>query len=126
MEMDLPAVDLVLPVPLHKKRLREREFNQSALLGKHVARHLGAPLSVHSLDRNRHTMPQVGLNSRERRKNIRNAFTVTDIDGIRGKRVMLVDDVYTTGATARECSRVLKKAGVEEVFVITLTHAMSD
>jgi ComF family protein len=126
MEMDLPPVDLVLPVPLHKKRLREREFNQSALMGKHIANRLGAPLSVHSLVRNRHTMPQVGLNTQERRKNIMNAFTVTDMDSVRGKRVMLVDDVYTTGATVRECSRILRKAGAEKVFVITLTHAMSD
>jgi ComF family protein len=126
MEIILPPVDLVLPVPLHQKRLREREFNQSALIGKHIARRLGAPLSVRSLVRNRHTIPQVGLSAQERRKNIRNAFTVSDMNHVRGKRIMLVDDVFTTGATVRECSRVLRKAGAKEVFVITLTHAMSD
>lgn len=126
MEMDLPAVDLLLPVPLHHKRLRQREFNQSALIGNHVARRLGVPLSVHALIRNRHTIPQIGLNAKERRKNIRNAFTVIDADMVREKRVLLIDDVFTTGATVRECAKVLKKAGAQHVFVITLTHGLPD
>ncbi len=124
--MDLPQVDLVLPVPLHKKRLRQREFNQSALIGKHIARHLEVPIVINSLIRERNTMPQVGLNAKERRKNIRNAFTVKDAVVLKGKHIMLVDDVFTTGATVRECSRVLKKAGAHSVYVVTLTHGVLD
>ena len=124
--MDLPNVDLLMPVPLHEKRMRQREFNQSALIGKHVAKHLGVPIIVNSLLRKRDTIPQVGLSAKERRKNIRNAFSVNKTGLIKGKRVMLVDDVFTTGATVRECSKVLKRAGADGVFVITLTHGVLD
>ena len=124
--IDLPHVDLLLPVPLHEKRLRKREFNQSALIAKQVARHLGVPMVVNSLLRERETRPQVGLNAKERRKNMRNAFSVHKAGLIKGRRVMLIDDVFTTGATARECSKVLKRAGANCVFVITLTHRVLD
>jgi competence protein ComFC len=124
--MDLPNVDLLMPVPLHEKRLRQREFNQSALIGKHVAKHLGVPIIVNSLLRKRDTIPQVGLSAKERRKNIKNAFTVRKKDIIEGKHIMLVDDVFTTGATVRECSKVFMKAGAKKVYVITLTHGVLD
>lgn len=117
---------MVLPVPLYKKRLRERGFNQSALLGKYVAKRLGVPLNLYSLARNRDTRPQVGLSAKERKKNIRNAFEIKEEGVIKGRRVLLIDDVFTTGATTRECSKVLKKAGVQEVFVITLSHGVLD
>ena len=81
---------------------------------------------VNSLIRERDTRPQVGLSAKERRKNIRNAFSVKKADLIKGNSVMLVDDVFTTGATARECSKVLKRAGANGVFVITLTHGVLD
>ena len=81
---------------------------------------------VNSLIRKRNTIPQVGLSAKERRKNIRNAFSVNKAGLIKGRRVMLVDDVFTTGATARECSKVLNKAGAKEVYVITLTHGVLD
>ncbi len=122
----LPATHIVIPVPLHKRRLKEREFNQSALLGKHIADISGAPLILNSLIRSRDTLPQVGLNAKERKKNIRNAFKVHEPQSVKGKRVMLVDDVFTTGATVQECSKVLKKAGAKEVHVVTLTHGTLD
>ena len=124
--MELPGADMVLPVPLYKKRLRERGFNQSALLGKYVAKRLGVPLNLSSLVRNRDTRPQVGLSAKERKKNIRNAFEIREQGVIKGRRVLLIDDVFTTGATARECSKVLNKAGAQEVFVITLSHGVLD
>lgn len=120
--IEMPNVDIVVPVPLHRKRLRMREYNQSALIAKHVARHLEVPIAVNTLIRIRETRPQVGLNAQERRKNIRNAFSITDDHLISGKQVLLLDDVYTTGATVRECSRILRKAGARDIFVITLTH----
>ncbi len=122
LQMKLPYVDLVIPVPLHKKRLRQREFNQSALLAKHIAKRMGIPLMLDSLIRSRNTMPQVGLNTKERKRNIRKAFEIRDMEFIKGKSVMLVDDVYTTGATIRECSGILKKAGAREIYAITITH----
>jgi len=124
--MELPGADMVLPVPLYKKRLRERGFNQSALLGKYVAKRLGRPLNLYSLIRNRDTRPQVGLSAKERKKNIRNAFEIREQGVIKGRRVLLIDDVFTTGATARECSKVLRKAGAQEIFVITLSHGVLD
>jgi len=124
--MDLPEVDMVMPVPLYKKRLRERGFNQSALLGKYLAKRLEVPLNLSLLVRNRDTRPQVGLSAKERKKNIRNAFEIKGEGMIRGRRVLLIDDVFTTGATARECSKVLRKAGANEVFVITLSHGVLD
>lgn len=124
--MELPGADMVLPVPLYKKRLRERGFNQSALLGKYLSKRLGVPLNLSSLVRNRDTRPQVGLSAKERKKNIRNAFEVKEEKIIKGRRLILIDDVFTTGATAKECSKVLHKAGAQEVFVITLSHGVLD
>jgi len=121
-----PAVDAVVPVPLYEKRLRQREYNQSALLAKYSAESLGIAVILNCLVKTRDTVPQVGLRSQDRRKNIKNAFTVRKRELIKGKNIMLVDDVVTTGATVRECSRVLKKAGAENIYVITLAHGMVD
>jgi competence protein ComFC len=124
--MEFPHVEMVLPVPLHKKRLKEREFNQSALLAKEIAKKLDALLMLNTLIRKKNTLPQVGLSAKERKKNIRNAFEVLDPQDVKGKRLILVDDVFTTGATAQECSKVLKKAGAKEIHVMTLTHGTLD
>lgn len=124
LRIKIPRVDAVLPVPLYKKRLRQREFNQSALIAKYTARSLGLILIVDSLVKNRDTKPQVGLSSDERRKNMRNAFGIQNKEMIEGKNILLVDDVSTTGATVRECSKILKKAGAGEVHVVTLAHGL--
>ncbi|MBU0515952.1 MAG: ComF family protein [Proteobacteria bacterium] len=121
-DLDPPA-DLVLPVPLHWRRRRERGFNQAWLLTRRVARHLGLPARSDLLRRIRFTAPQVGLTDTERRANVRGAFALSPHDGVDGRRVMLVDDVLTTGATARACARVLKKGGASGVLVATLTRA---
>ncbi len=121
-----PAVDAVVPVPLYEKRLRQREYNQSALLAKYLAESLGVAVMLNCLVKVRDTVPQVGLRSRERRRNLKNAFIVKQRELVEGKNIMLVDDVVTTGATVRECSRVLKKAGVENIYVVTLAHGMVD
>ncbi len=112
---------LVMPVPLHPKRLKERGFNQSLLLARHVASRLEANLDYLSLRRNRWTRPQIGLTSDERKRNVRRAFEIVRPEGLKGKTVLLVDDVATTGSTLNECARALKKAGVEEVFCLVLT-----
>jgi ComF family protein len=119
-------VDVIIPVPLYKKRLRQRGFNQSALFAKHLANHIGVPLLLNCLIKIRDTKPQVGLSAKERRENIRNSFAVISRKFIQGKDILLVDDVFTTGATVRECSKLLKKAGVEDIYVLTLAHGRMD
>jgi len=114
---------LIVPVPLHSKRLRERGFNQSLLLARHVAEHLGAQIDFLSLRRVRYTTPQTGLGKKERRKNVRKAFQVLEPAVFKGKTVLLVDDVATTGNTLDECARVLKRSGCEKVYCLTLARA---
>ena len=126
LRMNIPPVDTVVPVPLHKKRLRQREFNQSALLAKNTAKTLDISLILDCLVKIRDTTPQVGMNSKSRLKNVKKAFIIKDSSIIRNRNILLVDDVFTTGATVRECSRMLKKAGAHNVYVITLAHGVMD
>lgn len=115
---------LVMPVPLHPKRLREREFNQSLLLARHVAAALGAELNFLSLRRIKHTAPQMGLGKDERRKNLRGAFKVAKPEEIKRRSVLLVDDVATTGNTLNECARALKRNGCKEVYCLVMARAV--
>lgn len=124
--LELPRAHAIVPVPLHKKRLRSREFNQSALLARHLSRHTGLPPLYNSLVKVRDTSPQVGLRAKERRKNLKNAFRVTDKVSIRGKDLILVDDVFTTGATIRECSRLLREEGSGKIYAVLLAHSRVD
>lgn len=117
-------VDLIVPVPLHPTRLREREFNQSLLLSDRLSRHLGVPLSYTKLVRVVPTDAQTTLSRRARLTNLRKAFLVTSPDEIQGKRILLVDDVYTTGTTVNECAKVLRRAGAGPVYVITLARTL--
>ena len=124
-------VDLVMPVPLHPERLRERGFNQAFLLVRNwpLPERKGNPaksfveINPDTLTRIKRTHPQTGLNRRGRSENIKNAFHVKDADKIKGRRILLVDDVLTTGATIRECARVLKKEGAIKIDVLTLARA---
>lgn len=116
--------DLVVPVPLHRRRLRERGFNQSLLLARAVGRRHGIPVEARSLRRAVATEPQVSLGRNERERNVRGVFAVEDGARIRDKRILLVDDVYTTGSTLKECARVLLKAGAGEVLVLTLARSV--
>jgi len=117
------GVDVVAAVPLHKIRLGHRGFNQSLFLAEAAARAAGARLSLSGLARTRHTRPQVGLDHSERARNVRGAFSVVRPDEFMGMDVLLVDDVYTTGETVKECARVLKAAGAGKVLVLTVARA---
>jgi len=116
-------VELIIPVPLHPKRLRWRGFNQSVLLARQVSRAYNIPLDPFVIYRNKETPPQTQLREEERRKNVRGVFSLNPRKPIDGKRVLLVDDVYTSGATVNECSRSLKRGGAKEVYVLTLARA---
>jgi len=118
---DLPPVDGVVPVPLTIGRLRERGFNQSLLIARIIAKEIRVPLLMDVLVKKKETPPQIGLTARERLLNLRNAFAVKG--SVKGMRLLLVDDVMTTGATVTECSKQLIKSGAEEVIVLTLARA---
>jgi ComF family protein len=117
-------VDVVLPVPLHPARLREREFNQSLLLAESVSRRLGAALSYTNLIRIRDNAAQTALPRSARLTNLRHAFHVRVPEAVRARRVLVVDDVFTTGTTVNECAKALRKAGAGDVYVVTLTRAV--
>jgi ComF family protein len=114
---------LVIPVPLHIKRLRERGFNQSVILAREIARRFTLPLDFMALRRNIHTDPQVGRGKKEREENVRGVFEIRTEKAIGGEKILLVDDVYTTGSTLRECAGILKKHGAREVAALTLARA---
>lgn len=125
-------VDMVLPIPLHIRRWRERGFNQAQMLadawatsGGRADRDRGRfPRGRQILVRSKPTRPQTGLGKQARRRNIRGAFSVIEPQAVKGARLLLVDDVYTTGATADEAARVLKRAGAACVDVLTVARTM--
>jgi ComF family protein len=125
-------INLIVPVPLHKKKFRNRGFNTSLLLVKEWAFFLKSlynesqviPVAGEILLRKRWTESQTGLGRKERLQNIKNAFVISDSSKIKGGKILLVDDVYTTGATVNECAKVLLKAKAERVDVLTLARAM--
>ena len=118
------SLDLLIPVPLHPLRLRERGFNQALLLVKGLSRRTGIPYRKKILQKKKPTIPQVNLSGVEREKGVRGTFYVADKEELLGMSVLLVDDVYTTGATVNECSKMLLKGGARKVDVFTLAHAI--
>jgi ComF family protein len=120
----LPPVDLVLPVPLHPKRLRVREFNQSLLLADQIATRLSLPLLLDHLRRVRATPPQTELHRAARAENVKHAFALHRGKALQDQRVLLIDDVLTTGATVNECAKALRRAGVKAVVVWTLARRL--
>jgi ComF family protein len=120
----LPEVDIIIPVPLHKKRLRQRGFNQALLLARKFFQQDQRKIEPLVLKRHVWTQPQTGLNRTARKRNVKNAFAVSQPDKIKDKKVLLVDDVYTTGATVNECARTLNRNGAKEVYVVTLARVV--
>jgi ComF family protein len=121
-DFDFSEYSLLLPVPLHIKRLQERGFNQSLLLAKEIGKKYQLPVNFSLLKRCKFTLTQAGLNKAEREKNIKGAFSVTDKKKVAGKHIILIDDVYTTGATVNECAKVLLKADAQQVAVLALSR----
>lgn len=118
--------ELLVPVPLHRDRLRWRGFNQSLVLARDLARAKCIPVAPQALVRVRPTRPQVGLDPRLRTANVAGAFQVVDAAGVRDRRVLLVDDVMTTGATVQACALALRRAGARRVDVLVLARAVRD
>jgi ComF family protein len=123
LRLDTDRFDLVLPIPLHRNRERQRGFNQAALLAARIGKLIHIRVGGKDCVRVRDTRPQTGLKRAERRANVKGAFAVPRPERIRGKRVLLIDDVLTTGATADSCARALQQAGAEGIWVLTLARA---
>ena len=120
----MEGVDLVIPVPLHRRRLFQRGYNQSWLLAVEVGKAFGVPVAADLLARARHTKPQFALSRADRRKNIKDAFTVPLPGGrLEGKAALLVDDIMTTGVTLGEAARTLKKEGATRVVCAVAARA---
>jgi ComF family protein len=123
-EAEQDEYDLLLPVPLHIRRLRQRGFNQSLLLAREVGRIMGITVSLRALRRHRWTAPQVGLDEKSRRENVRGAFQAAESARIRDKKILLIDDVFTTGCTVNECAGTLMASGARAVDAMTLARVV--
>ena len=124
----LHEADLIVPVPLHRKRLFSRRFNQSAELGRHLGELSGIAFKPGVLLRKKNTARQVGLTQNQRERNLSGAFIVPEgrkID-LKGRRVLLIDDVYTTGATAKAATRALLRGGASHVDVLVFATVETD
>jgi len=123
-EYNLPMdyLDFIIPIPLHKTRMREREFNQAQILSEYIAKEFKKNLLSDVLIRHRHTKTQIDLEINQRLLNVLESFSVTKQSDIKGKNLLLVDDVLTTAATSSEAARTLKDAGANIVFVLTLAN----
>ncbi len=122
---DLSMMDIIVPVPLSKARRLERGFNQSEIIANEIGRRIGLPVDAASLTRMRNTpIHRIGMDKKARQLTIHNAFNVTRPKLVDGKNILLVDDVFTSGATTSGCAKVLKQNGAKRVVVITLARAV--
>lgn len=119
---DLAPPELIIPVPLHRRRLQARGFNQALVLARFLFPKEGAKIAAHLLIRPRWTDPQTALSGQERRRNLAQAFAVKHPKRVVGRQVLLIDDVFTTGTTLNECARVLKENGAARVEALTLAR----
>ncbi len=117
-KMDM-TIDCIVPVPLHPLKEKERGYNQSFLVAKHLSHLTGLPLKANVLKRIQYTLPQNKLHLKDRKKNLQGAFEVNQSGVLIGNNILLVDDVYTTGNTADACSKALVDQGAENVYIIT-------
>jgi len=119
------GVEAIVPVPIHRRRLKSRGFNQAAVLARELGKWAGLPAANVRLMRLRDIPAQTGLTGGARRRNVRGAFGLRRSANVAGRIFLLVDDVYTTGSTVAECCRVLKREGAAEVRVLTLARAQA-
>ena len=122
--IDWRTVDAIVPVPLHPRKKREREFNQSEYLSTALGQHFDRPVLVGQLRRIRDTVTQTALDADQRDRNLRNAFTARPMDVFSRKQLVLVDDVFTTGATMNSCARILHRAGARSVIALAVARGV--
>ncbi|WP_341816992.1 ComF family protein [Wolbachia endosymbiont (group A) of Agelastica alni] len=118
--------EVIIPIPLHKMRLFKRKYNQAALLAKELSKLSNLSYTPFAIKRLRHTTPQAGLSLKQREKNLKKAFSISNKKIIENKIVILVDDVVTTGATVRSCSQEILNSGAKEVRVLSLARTVND
>ncbi len=124
-DCNIAEYDFILPIPIHKKRLRERGFNQATLLANGIAKSIGVQVVTDALVRHRNTSPQSSLDREARQTNIIGAFELQKKAVVRNKRILVLDDVFTTGATVREAVKVLWNADPVEIDVLTLARTLN-
>jgi ComF family protein len=116
------TIDTIVPVPLHAMRLKERGYNQSQILSENMAQRLGLSCTPEALRREKYSQSQVGLSAVERKKNVEDAFSATP-QLVEHRKILLVDDVCTTGSTLSVCAQALRAAGASQVYALTVTAA---
>lgn len=116
----LKKYDIIIPVPISKKRLKERGYNQSSLLSKEISKDFNIEYNDKCLLKHKHTESQSSLNKELRTKNVEDVYSVKNQEKIINKKILLVDDIYTTGSTVNECSKVLRQAGAENIGILTI------
>lgn len=117
----LKKYDIIMPVPIHKKRKRQRGYNQSELITKEIASKLeNLEYQNKVLQKVKHTIPQSSLSKEQRKRNVENVYKIINKEKIKNKKVILFDDIYTTGATVKEIAKLLKQNGVSKILVLTI------
>ena len=120
MYLFLKNYDIIIPVPISKKRKKERGYNQSAIFARKLAKILNIEYKEDALEKIKHVLPQSLLKKEDRIKNVKNVYRIKDKNKIIDKKILLVDDIYTTGNTVNECSRILSEVGVLEIGILTI------
>lgn len=118
----LKKYDIMMPIPISSSRKRERGYNQSELLARKISKMASIPIEIQVLKKEKHNQPQSSLNKEQRRENVKNVYKVQNELKIQNKKILLFDDIYTTGSTVNECARVLKIAGCQMVGVLTMAR----
>lgn len=122
--IDWREIDAIVPVPLHPRKLRQREFNQAEYLAAGLSKVVNVPVLKRNLRRVKDTPTQTKLDAEARMKNLRDAFAVRDETAFKGKRLVILDDVFTTGATMDSCARTMKSAGAREVIALAVARGV--
>lgn len=117
----IKSYDIIIPVPIHKKRKNERGYNQSELIAKEIVKNINElELVTDSLIKQKNTVAQSTLTKQQRKQNVKQVYKIANKEKIQNKKIILLDDIYTTGATAEECSKILKQNGAKEILVLTI------
>lgn len=116
----LKKYDIIIPVPIHKKRKAQRGYNQTQLIASKISKYVEIKLCDDVLIKSKNTIAQSKLNKNKRKQNIKGAFKILNSEKIQGKNILLFDDIYTTGSTVNECSKILTRAGAKRIGVLTI------